>query len=259
MTEVQTTPRVAVSRHGDEGPLTLLLHGQGAAGLVWDGVIRESALGRGPCRFVVPDLPGHGDSGRLHRYTAGAYAAAIADLLPVDEPVVAVGHSLGGLVALTLATGQFGVEVAQVICLAVKVRWTPEEAAGRARRAHRPRRRHPDADAARASFARAAGLAARTREDLDVGIAVAGDEFVLVHDPATAALPPAPAEQIARIASAVPCPIRLVCGDADPMVTPADMATMGPTVEVVAGAGHNLHIDDPGLVADLIHQTGGDR
>lgn len=248
---------VEAARHGTAGPLTLLLHGQGAAGLVWDGVVQASQRAGHARRFLVPDLPGHGRSGRLRRYTPGAYAAAIADLLPVDEPVVAVGHSLGGLIALTLATGHYGVEVSEVVCLAVKVRWSEEEAAARARRAARPPRRHPDREVARAAFARAAGVeGTASGAALDVGVATDGDGYVLAHDPATAIEPPVPEAQIAAIRRSVSCPVRLVCGDADPMVAPDDMARMGGSVDVLPGAGHNVHVDDPVLVADVVAQAG---
>lgn len=248
MPEPQT---VAADHHGTAGPVVTLLHGQGAAGVVWDGVVATLAASH---RLVVPDLPGHGRSGRLPRYTAGSYAAAVADVLPTDEPVVLVGHSLGGMVAMMLATGHFGVRASRVLCLDVKARWTPEQAARRAERAARPPRRYDDAAQARTAFARAAGLSPDTpAEALDVGVAPLADGgWGLAHDPATAALPPVPPEDLARLHDSVPCPVRLACGGADPMVTPEDMALIGREVRVLPDAGHNPHIDQPEVVADLI-------
>lgn len=246
---------VAIDHHGTAGPMVVLLHGQGAAGLVWDGVVEALADTH---RLVVADLPGHGRSGRLPRYTAGAYAAAVAAVLPAGDPVVLVGHSLGGMVAMMVATGHFGVAASRVLCLDVKARWTPEQAARRAERAARPPRRYDDAAGARAAFARAAGLPADTPADaLDVGIAPLADGgWGLVHDPATAALPPVPPEDLARLHDSVPCPVTLACGDADPMVTPEDMALIGGEVRLLPDAGHNPHVDQPRVVADLIAGEG---
>lgn len=242
---------VAADQHGTAGPVVALLHGQGAAALVWDGVVAALADQH---RLVVPDLPGHGRSGRLARYTASSYAAAVADVLPTDEPVVLVGHSLGGMVAMMLATGHFGVRASRVLCLDVKARWTPEQAASRAERAARPPRRFDGAAQARTAFARAAGLPSDTpAEALDVGVtALADGGWALAHDPATAALPPVPPEDLARLHDSVPCPVRLACGDADPMVTPEDMALIGGQVRLLPDAGHNPHVDQPAVVADLI-------
>ena len=61
--------------------------------------------------WVVPDLRGHGRSGHRAPYSYGAYASDIASLLPQDEKVTVIGHSMGGVVALALATGWYGVKV----------------------------------------------------------------------------------------------------------------------------------------------------
>src|SRR6266545_2132682 len=56
-----------------DGPLLVLLHGLGATGQVWDGV-----AARWPGGWVIPDLPGHGRSDRLPRYSFGSMAAELA-------------------------------------------------------------------------------------------------------------------------------------------------------------------------------------
>ncbi len=56
------------------------------------------------------DLRGHGESGRatLDTYDAGSYAADVAALIESlgHQPAVVVGHSLGGVVAMALATSR---------------------------------------------------------------------------------------------------------------------------------------------------------
>lgn len=88
---------------GGEGPPVLLVHGLGGLASNWRLVAPALARER---RVILPELPGHGGSGRLAR---GADLDAFADaVLAVAEaegavPAPWVGHSLGGLVALRAA------------------------------------------------------------------------------------------------------------------------------------------------------------
>jgi pimeloyl-ACP methyl ester carboxylesterase len=99
---------VAVTRTGPEpgtAPVVLLVHGVGAARLVWAPVLAPLAA-----RYdvLVVDLPGHGASAPLPTGTDGGSPAVAATLgrvlarLGVERPHV-VGNSLGGWVALELA------------------------------------------------------------------------------------------------------------------------------------------------------------
>jgi pimeloyl-ACP methyl ester carboxylesterase len=104
----QVVDGVAVTRAGrDPGaaPALLLVHGVGAARLVWAPVLAPLAA---RYHLVVVDLPGHGASVPLPPGAdAGcpALAATLAGVLGrlgVERPHV-VGNSLGGWVALELA------------------------------------------------------------------------------------------------------------------------------------------------------------
>lgn len=97
-----TTPAVHHAA-GQNGPAILLIHGFGADRLSW--LANQQALAAAGRVFAL-DLPGHGESpplafGRLHDL-AGAVENAIerAGLGPVHI----VGHSLGGAVAIALAS-----------------------------------------------------------------------------------------------------------------------------------------------------------
>ena len=59
-----------------------------------------------------PDRARGSDS--LPRYTFGHLAAAVAGTVPSGTYVIVLCHSLGGVVALALASGWFGVEVSAV-------------------------------------------------------------------------------------------------------------------------------------------------
>src|SRR5919198_228822 len=111
---------------GAEEPALLLLHGLGATGEVWAGLCGLLA-GRWPGRWVVPDLRGHGRSSHAAAYSFGQHAGDLAGLFRPGERVVVVGHSMGGVVGLAMASGWFGVEVAGVVGGGIKVSWTGAE------------------------------------------------------------------------------------------------------------------------------------
>ncbi|BCB91007.1 alpha/beta fold hydrolase [Phytohabitans suffuscus] len=252
---------VFVEESGSGSPAVVLLHGQGASGVVWDGV-RAALAGY---RCVAVDLPGHGRSGRLPGYPPHAYAAAIAPALPAG-PLTLVGHSLGGMVALALADPALGLDVGAVLVLAMKVTWTEQEASRRADRARRPPDHFPDRSLALRRFAKLAGLGGLGglgrlgglseigvfSERLASGIAPDGDGWRLSHDPATAADPPVTPRELRALAGRLAAPPHLACGDQDPMVSPDDLALLGHPVTTLPGAGHNVHIEQPQVVAELV-------
>jgi lipase len=55
---------------------------------------------------VAPDLLGHGRSSWAAPWTIDANAEALADLIDAERPVVVMGHSFGGAVALKLAAAR---------------------------------------------------------------------------------------------------------------------------------------------------------
>ena len=81
----------------------VLLHGLSeSAEVVSDLVVGVAA---GGVRVVAVDLRGHGRSGRADRYRHNDYAADVARVIEQVStgPVVVFGHSLGGVVAVSLA------------------------------------------------------------------------------------------------------------------------------------------------------------
>jgi pimeloyl-ACP methyl ester carboxylesterase len=76
----------------------LLIHGGWSAGWVWDPLIPELEL-RGILSRVI-DLPAHGRNKRsMWSVSLMDYAdAVIAEAASIEGPVIAVGHSMGGLV-----------------------------------------------------------------------------------------------------------------------------------------------------------------
>src|SRR5919198_4429359 len=90
-------------RTAGSGPVLLLVHGITGRADQWDAVIPLLAQ---RLTVVAPDLLGHGRSAKPRGdYSLGAHASGIRDLLGVlgFERGTAVGHSLGGGVALQFA------------------------------------------------------------------------------------------------------------------------------------------------------------
>ena len=140
---------------GDPGPRGLVLvHGGGAHAHWWDHIAPLLALDR---RVLALDLSGHGDSGRRDTYTLDAWATevlAVAADAGLTEPPTVIGHSMGGLVTLRLAS-LFGAQLAGAVVIDSPVRnrdLTPEEMAARERRAFGPLRVYPSREDAIAHF-----------------------------------------------------------------------------------------------------------
>jgi pimeloyl-ACP methyl ester carboxylesterase len=88
---------------GGEGPPLVLVHGLGGAATNWLLLAPELVRER---RVIVPELPGHGGSGRLPEAPSlDPFADAVIAVLEHEGAVPAswVGHSLGGAVALRAA------------------------------------------------------------------------------------------------------------------------------------------------------------
>lgn len=85
-----------------KGPTIVLLHGLGGTRLQWMPVAKKLLATH---RVILVDLPGHGDSPMPEPFTLKAAADAVdAVLAGQKEPVVLVGHSVGGAIALLEAS-----------------------------------------------------------------------------------------------------------------------------------------------------------
>jgi len=237
---------IAHSAGAADAPTLLFLHGLGGTGAVWG---RVAALADWPGDVVLPDLRGHGASPWTRTYSFGAMASDVAGLLPEGRPVVAVGHSMGGAVALALASGWFGVEVASVYTVGIKVEWTDEELAGIPLIASKPPREFDDEAGAREWAAKLAGLYGVVELDdpiLDRAISPAGAGWRAALDPRAGLVGPPPLRPLHHAMGDTP--VMHTLGENDHMVDEATAASMGAPVEVFAGAGHNAMVERPDAV-----------
>lgn len=102
---------------GERGaPLVVLVHGGAAHAGWWHHVGPHLAAGR---RVVAVDLSGHGDSDWADGYSFARWAGEVRAVIAAERgqrPAWVVGHSMGGMVALT-AAAMYGEELAGVVCV----------------------------------------------------------------------------------------------------------------------------------------------
>jgi pimeloyl-ACP methyl ester carboxylesterase len=226
------------------GPVLLLLHGLGATGEVWDGLL-PLLDDRWPGPWLAPDLPGHGGSRWLRSYSYGSVAAAVSTHLPADADLLVLGHSFGGAVGAVLASGWFGVRVRAVAALGVKVRWSADDVERARALAARPAAWYDTPDEAIARHLRVSGLAGLVSADqpgAQAGVVGQNGQWRLALDPAAFGVgPPDPAGLVAAARA------RLVWarGEHDDLVSEQDLRDLPAEPVQLAGLGHNAHVQDP--------------
>jgi pimeloyl-ACP methyl ester carboxylesterase len=253
---------------GDGAPVLLLLHGLGATGEVWRGTAEVAIGGGWPGTVVLVDLPGHGRSAPLDRYTYEAHAAEVASALRdgIDGghdgegghvgdrrgPVVVAGHSMGGFIGILLAAERFGLQVAAVVGVGIKVRWSDEELDGMRRRAEQPARLFGTREEAATRYLRSVGLdgiAGHEGALVGSGVAETPEGWRLAFDPAAFGVG---RPDLDAALAASPAPVTLARGAGDHMVSADDLRAIGCPVRELDGLGHNAHVEDPAAVWALI-------
>jgi len=240
-----------VAEGGSGEPVLLLLHGLGATGDVWEGW-RPLLAQRWPGRWLAPDLPGHGGSRPLPGYTFESLAAAVAGTVSASARTVVLGHSLGGVVGLALASGPFTVPVQAVIGLGIKVAWTAEELDRAQAAARRPPAWFTSRDEAAARYLRISGLAgllAAADPAVDAGLLEQHGRWRLAMDPGALAVG---APDMTRLLARSQAPVMLARGEHDAMNTDEQLARLGVPVITLPGLGHNAHVESPHLAITVL-------
>ncbi len=240
---------------GSGGPVLVMLHGIGGNAAVWNRMLPVVER-RWPGRWIAADLRGHGRSAHAPPYGYGVFAADVAAAIgKPDGELVLLGHSMGGVVAMALATGWFGVHVRHVFAFGVKIGWTADEVAQMKGLAARPARVFESRAEAVERYLRVSGLAGLVEPDAPealAGVVEAEGGFRLAADQGIyAAVGPA-VRDLYRAAAA---PVRLAAGEADPMVSLAGMQALDPQAALLPGLGHNCHVEAPERVWELFERT----
>jgi len=240
---------------GSGGRVLVMLHGIGGNAAVWNRMLPVVER-NWPGRWVAADLRGHGRSAHAPPYGYAVFAADVAGVIGnPDDELVLLGHSMGGVVAMALATGWFGVSVRHVFAFGVKIGWTAQEVAQMKGLAARPARVFDSRAEAVERYLRVSGLAGLVDPDAPealAGIVEAKGGFRLAADQGIyAAVGPA----VNDFYRAAAVPVRLAAGEADPMVSLAEMQTHDPQAALLSGLGHNCHVEAPERVWELFERT----
>lgn len=233
-------------------PTLLLMHGLGATSGVWDDVLNELAW---PGKILNIELPGHGVSAWSGDYTMGALASGVAASCDNGEEIIAVGHSLGGCVAVCLASGFFRPVVRAVVGVGLKLSWPEADVVGMAKVASKGVRWFDTRDEATDRFLLQSGL--KGIVDLDhpavaTGVVAEDGRWRVAQDPNTFAQRPV---DMAGLMAAAKCPVILGAGEADPMVTRDELADYVADPRIAVGSGHNPQVEDPVWFAELIQEA----
>lgn len=231
---------------GEGARLFLLLHGLGATRDVWRGM---TGCVRG--RWIAPDLRGHGASPHGASYTLDDHAADVAALAGDAQDVAVVGHSMGGAIALALASRRHGIAPSRVFGLGIKVAWNDDELASMRRLAASPVRFFESRNEAAARYLKVAGLAGLVAPHAaERGVAHTKDGWRLAYDPAVASIGPPPMVELMAHAK---CPIHLARGESDAMAMHEQLTAYDPQARDLPG-GHNAMVEHPHAVWDWIEQ-----
>ena len=86
-----------------QGTVVVLLHGFGEDETVWKSCMELSQT----CKLIVPQLPGTGESEIIEDMSMEGMASCVKCLLEIEnnasEPVIILGHSMGGYITLAFA------------------------------------------------------------------------------------------------------------------------------------------------------------
>jgi pimeloyl-ACP methyl ester carboxylesterase len=243
-----------VERGGSGAPTLLLCHGAGGTGNVWAGLV-EILARQWPGGWIIPDLRGHGRSDHAGNYSVGHHAADMASLVRDAGPVVICGHSMGGLVAIALATGWYGVDVTHVIAIGTRTGFSDQERDQAIERSKTPTRWFETRAQAVERFLLVSGLTGLVSPESDIaasGIVGEGGRFRLAADMRTAEVAKSAFTVEIHAAARSRAKVVLAAGTADQVATVAQLRTLDPLAVELTGLGHNAHVENPEAVWKLI-------
>ncbi len=237
-----------------EGPPIVFIHGLGAGGSIWFAAAETLASSH---RAVTYDWLGSGASPRPRiRYSIEGFAEeakGVCEALGIGRAVI-VGHSMAAAVAVTLAARHPG--LARGLVLLGPVVQLKEAAIPVFRDRAAKVRAEGMGPIAEALPGGALSAASRESNPALHGLFRA---MILANDPEIYALhcEALLGSTAAVLVPEVACPTLLLAGDCDPVAPPAAVTELAARfrsarVEIAAGAGHAMQLDQPRAVAGTI-------
>ncbi|SEB04846.1 alpha/beta fold hydrolase [Variovorax sp. YR216] len=244
-----------IEQGGEGADLLVMLHGMGATAAVWSPMCAQ-ASDRWRGRWMAVDLPGHGESDPQDAYAVGQYAASVAlAVLPhVDRAgrLVVLGHSLGGVIGLALATGWFGIAPHRVLGVGIKVAWTDDELRGMETLAARPAKQFAESEEAWDRYLKVSGLAGLAEAGSPAarrGVRRDAEGWRLAMDPRAHGVGKPPTGDLFKLAR---CPVHLGRAGNDALVTLEQLRAIDPDASDLGPHGHNVMVEAPATVWDWL-------
>lgn len=245
------TPEIYSESGGDGETTYLLLHGLGATGDVWQGIrdhIDENKLGR----WVIPDMRGHGRSDWAETYGLGEHSTDIAELVRDHERIIIVGHSMGGLIGLSMATGWFGLNIVGIVAIGTMINWNDSDTERMEALAKKPIWWFETREKALERYLKVSGLFGLIEPDssqVASGIVEENGQFRLAADNAAGTIG---GPWMSMIMSVVECPVILAAGEEDPIVSTEHYLSVDKNAIPILGTAHNSHVENPVAVWELV-------
>ena len=240
-----------------DGPILLLLHGMAGTAAVWrplaGGVVPIAAACLTGSRRTCPDMGGlPGADATLSARWRPTSGRRSTDAGVGEREVVVLGHSLGGAVGLVLSTGLFGVRVRRCYGVGVKLSFSSGDLARSRALAAAPEKEFGSRAEAVEFWLRIAGLSGLVGPSASMADpAIVGPSrgtWGVAFDNAVNALGGVDARALLGHGARVV----LARGSGDRLVSDEDIRSAGLQPHVITGAGHNVHVERPTSIVDLV-------
>jgi pimeloyl-ACP methyl ester carboxylesterase len=207
-------------------------------------------------RWIIPDLRGHGRSGWTRTYGLGEHSNDVAELARNANKIIIVGHSMGGLIGLSLATGWFGLNIVGMVVIGTIINWTKDHSDRYSALATKPIHWFDNRSDALERYLKVSGLyglVSPTSPEAMSGIAEKKGKFRLAADNATGTIGGPWMSILLEIAE---CPLILVAGEYDPIVPIKHYLPLGKQTLEIPGVAHNAHVEKPAAILALLKKLG---
>jgi pimeloyl-ACP methyl ester carboxylesterase len=168
-----------------------------------------------------------------------------------------VGHSLGGYVALALASGTYGVHPTAALSIGAKLVFSDADRARGAELAAKPVKWFATRVEAEERYRLVSGLPETLFPDaecIERGVREGEGGFRIATDPAALGIT---VPGFASLLATTRCPVRIARGEHDALVSREECRALGRNVAELPALGHNAHVENAALVAGLVEELLG--